>query len=358
LALLFVGAGSLNDGNVPIQISSAGPTTERWIGVNRNGSYGLILGYYEGSAIAGSGAYVRQVSADPLHFAVNNTSVAMSILSNTNIGIGTTNPSQKLDVNGAIIAGINNSYGAYTRTPGGVLKPWFATASANTFFYNTNVSGSIFWQNAADSATLMILTDQARLGINTNVPSGRLHVLDTVLYPPSLIWNAAAATIIRSENGQIAFGSDDTAPYGIWQQVRTSSSTARPLLLNPLGGNIGIGIRNPSDRLHVAGSIRISGGEIIRWDGQGFIDTIGNNDLFFRPNQTFKMILTAAGRLGVGLLSPDSLIGVGGAGSTTAASGITFGADAQANLYRAGEDTIKTDGSLNVAGLIYNANSA
>ncbi len=358
LALLSVGNGSLSDGNVPIQISSTGPGTEKWFAANRNGGYGLLLGYYEGSSLAGSGAYVRQVTSDPMHFLVNNSTVAMSIISNGNIGMGVTTPSQKLDVNGAIIAGINNSYGAYTRTPGGVLKPWFATASANTFFYNTNVSGSIFWQNAADSATLMILTDQARLGINTNDPSGRLHVLDTVLYPPSLTWNKPAAAIIRSENGQIAFGSDDTSPYGIWQQVRTLSSTARPLLLNPLGGNIGIGIRNPSDRLHVAGSIRISGGEIIRWDGQGFIDTIGNNDLFFRPNQTFKMILTAAGRLGVGLLSPDSLIGVGGAGSTTAASGITFGADPQANLYRAAEDTIKTDGSLNVAGLIYNSNSA
>jgi hypothetical protein len=255
LALLSVGNGSLADTNVPVQISSSGPGTERWFGANRNGAYGLILGYYEGSYLAGSGAYVRQITSDPLHFAVNNTTVAMSILSNTNIGIGTTNPSQKLDVNGAIIAGINNSYGAYTRTPGGVLKPWFATASANTFFYNTNVSGSIFWQNAADSATLMILTDQARLGINTNDPSGRLHVLDTVLYPPSLIWNAAAATIIRSENGQIAFGSDDTAPYGIWQQVRTSSSTARPLLLNPLGGNVGVGVRNPTKKLQVAGSL-------------------------------------------------------------------------------------------------------
>jgi len=255
LAILSVGSGSLADGNVPVQISSAGPGTEKWFAANRNGGYGLLLGYYEGSSLAGSGAYVRQVTSDPMHFAVNNTSVAISILSNTNVGIGTTAPAQKLDVNGAIIAGINNSYGAYTRTPGGVLKPWFATSSVNTFFYNTNVSGSIFWQNAADSATLKSLTEQARLGINTADPSGRLHVLDTVLYPPSLTWNATAATIIRSENGQIAFGSDDTSPYGIWQQVRTSSSTARPLLLNPLGGNVGIGLRNPTKKLHVVGSL-------------------------------------------------------------------------------------------------------
>ena len=52
------------------------------------------------------------------------------------------------------------------------------------------------------------------------------------------------------------------------------------------------------------------------------------------------------------------MLSIGGAGSTVAASGLTFGDDAQANLYRVAEDTIKTDGSLTVAGLIYNGNNA
>jgi hypothetical protein len=370
LAVLSVGYGSLNDVNVPIQISSSGPTSERWIGANRNSGYGLLLGYYEGAGLGGSGAYIRQVTSDPLYFAVNNTTVAMSILSNTNIGIGTTNPSQKLDVNGAIIAGINNSYGAYTRTPGGVLKPWFATASANTFFYNTNVSGSIFWQNAADSATLMILTDQARLGINTNDPSGRLHVLDTVLYPPSLTWNAPAATIIRSENGQIAIGSDSSSPYSIWMQVRTASSTARPMSLNPLGGNVGIGATNPGTKLDIGST---QGGAIqLRYDTStsylAQITPYWNSNTDTRidfainriANTTPAVIMSVgyASRVGIGTIAPVSLLDVGGPGSTTAASGLTFGGDAQANLYRAAEDTIKTDGSLNVAGLIYNGNNA
>jgi len=281
-------SGSLTDQNVPVQRTTWGGVTS---------ATAIALGTDGPRASFQDNAFQIWTTNDAS--AGTLLTQKFSLTSAGDVGIGTVAPSQKLDVNGAIIAGINNSYGAYTRTPGGVLKPWFATSSANTFFYNTNVSGSIFWQNAADTATLMILTEQARLGINTNAPSGRLHVLDTVLYPPSLTWNAPAATIIRSENGQIAFGSDDTTPYGIWQQVRTSSSTARPLLLNPLGGNVGIGLRNPL-----------------------------------------------------------SLLGVGAAGSTTAANGLTFGGDAQANLYRIGEDQIKTDGSLNVAGLIYNGNSA
>ena len=41
---------------------------------------------------------------------------------------------------------------------------------------------------------------------------------------------------------------------------------------------------------------------------------------------------------------------VGPVGSTLPASGLTFGGDAEANLYRSAEDTIKTDGNLVVAG--------
>jgi hypothetical protein len=52
----------------------------------------------------------------------------------------------------------------------------------------------------------------------------------------------------------------------------------------------------------------------------------------------------------VGSRGTNSLLNVGGAGSVAAASGLTFGEDASANLYRSAASTIKTDGSLIVAG--------
>jgi predicted membrane-bound spermidine synthase len=52
----------------------------------------------------------------------------------------------------------------------------------------------------------------------------------------------------------------------------------------------------------------------------------------------------------VGSRGTNSLLNVGGAGSVAAASGLTFGEDASANLYRSAASTIKTDGNLVVAG--------
>jgi hypothetical protein len=66
--------------------------------------------------------------------------------------------------------------------------------------------------------------------------------------------------------------------------------------------------------LHVIGNIRINGGDILNWGGQAFIQTIGANDMFFRPNSTLRMILTAAGNLGLGngFTSPAYLLDVSG----------------------------------------------
>jgi len=113
----FMAGGATNiDSNLAIQITSAGTGTQRWIGVNKNNNYGLIIGYNEISAgLSGVGAYIRQVTSDPIHFVVDNTTTAMSIISGGNVGIGTTSPTDILHVyksgaNTRMIVGNNANY--------------------------------------------------------------------------------------------------------------------------------------------------------------------------------------------------------------------------------------------------------
>jgi hypothetical protein len=65
-------------------------------------------------------------------------------------------------------------------------------------------------------------------------------------------------------------GNSGNNPYAYIQNIWDTPSTARPLLLNPAGGNVGIGTTNPGYKLDVAGSFRVNG---------GYTSTFGNDGL-------------------------------------------------------------------------------
>lgn len=127
LASLSVGGGSLIDATLPIQISTAGTTTEVNLGINKNGAYGFLLGYKNSNGTFGAypnftGGYMRQVTTDPFVIAVNNVTIStlwnssgsvffggnisssagagsfMTVLSTGFVGIGTNNPSAALSI--------------------------------------------------------------------------------------------------------------------------------------------------------------------------------------------------------------------------------------------------------------------
>ena len=53
-------------------------------------------------------------------------------------------------------------------------------------------------------------------------------------------------------------GKSTTSPYPAWIQVGNSGA-AEPISINPLGGNVGIGLLNPSTRLDINGILKVNG---------------------------------------------------------------------------------------------------
>jgi len=80
LALLSIGSGSFADTNVVAQLSTGGGGTGAYFGYNKNGTYGLLVGMSNGLD-GWTAGIIRQITADPLYFIVNNNTIAMNIQS-------------------------------------------------------------------------------------------------------------------------------------------------------------------------------------------------------------------------------------------------------------------------------------
>ena len=102
LGPLSVGAGSIADDSLAVQISTGADGTQAYYGVNRNGAYAGLFGYSASSTY--KGIIIRNVvasgtaNADGISFMTNNSSMRMHITGAGNVGIGTSTPTADLSV--------------------------------------------------------------------------------------------------------------------------------------------------------------------------------------------------------------------------------------------------------------------
>jgi hypothetical protein len=79
---------------------------------------------------------------------------------------------------------------------------------------------------------------------------------------PSLSTVAGIAAFDTNSTVELTLGGYLASPYGFWLQVKDNQSSgngsgaAYPLLLNPIGGNVGIGVTNPGTKLDINGKTR------------------------------------------------------------------------------------------------------
>lgn len=172
----------------------------------------------------------------------------MRIDSNGYVGIGTTTPSQLLQVSSS---NTSATYIGLTNTSASG-RDWLI---GSTGTLNGQGAGRLaFWDNTA-GVSRMVIDPSGGVGIGTTTPSGRLHVKG----PNANMTGAPTNSIAMFESGSsantdyLAIGSpaEDVMSIQVGDQINT-----RSLALNPQGGNVGIGTTTPGYRLDVNGTIR------------------------------------------------------------------------------------------------------
>lgn len=185
-----------------------------------------------------------------------------------------------------------------------------------------------FSVNGKTQATNKIDTT-GNVGIGTTAPATKLHV-----YGPSLTASLSSDNEFVRFHGNagpvLAFGNNTTTPYSMYLQSKYASQPWT-LVLNPLGGNVGIGTQNPLTTLDVVGGISVQNNNNITWGGAyganvPTISAVTGTGLYFYPTgstsgalfslqnsaATFYTNLSVSGNIGIGTSSPTEKLSVDG----------------------------------------------
>ncbi len=203
---------------------------------------------------------------------------------NPRLGIGITNPDYPLHIrcgdyngttqgisaqypnNGILIQKDSGTSGAtlYLEYLLGSGRRWAMTSGGTG---NSGVGNFIISDMNTGADRLVIKGGTGEVGIGTTDPLAQLHTTSTVRF-----------------------------------QGLTSSASLTDVLVRDANGNLFY--RNASSVFSGAGNAWSLSGNAI--SGTEFLGTTNNNDLRFRTNNTQKMVLTSAGRLGIGTAAPSN----------------------------------------------------
>ena len=182
------------------------------------------------------------------------------------LGIGNASPSSPLHISlpssGTDVEGWRVSSGG-----GGILYVRVDDASSANPTWEMNVASSEQLAFGIGASEAMRIDDSRNVGIGTGSPATNLHIAGTGTGLPATSGTTQTYGRIRTSgsgsNAVLDIG--NAGATGAWLQVtnQTSLGVEYPLLLNPNGGNVGIGTSSPDSKLDVATG---ANGVIFRYD--------------------------------------------------------------------------------------------
>lgn len=237
-----------------------------------------------------------------------------------NVGIGTTTPGQKLEVAGAL------------KVKNKLNDPPVTNDQIGAYFWDQasigpTISGRNFEVRTGGDTVSLRVSYTGNVGIGTSAPDAKLHIVTTGANSLPAKTGTAQSTgrLVRMrgpQNPTLDMGS--AGALGFWLQSTDVSGLEKnyPLLLNPNGGNVGIGTTEPPQhQLEVVGALKLGGTPQVTsdfhaayfWNQAGVGPTIGGHGFEVRTGtNTPRLRINEHGNVGIfGKVSIDDHVGIG-----------------------------------------------
>jgi lipopolysaccharide export system protein LptC len=260
---------------------------------------------------SGSNSFIDSYGAGNLDFR-NNGLTNMTLSNSGKLGLNTTNPSEKLHVNGNIMTNGNiiatGSLDFSTPTTSQMINLWdtshgigvqnkthYVRTDHNFAWYKGGVHSNAVLDPGSGGAAQMVLLENGNLGVGTSTPSEKLDVKGNIKATGTLDFSTPTTSqMINLWDTSHGIGVQNKTHY-----VRTdhnfawykggvhsnavldpgSGGAAQMVLLE--NGNLGVGTSTPSETLEVNGNVKVNskiyfGTSSIHQDQGGAIELGGN----------------------------------------------------------------------------------
>ena len=317
-----VGIGTTSPSN---RLDVVGTASVSYLRVGSSASQEGIIRYYSAGG-QGIGITTGALNSSGIGLYVSHGS------NNRNVGIGTTNPSEKLEVVGNVKVDKGSVPGktAYLSDDG----LYIGRPSAYGGGYPSNVIVDPSSPNYLDinsrsrinlklnNNTVLVANDSGNVGIGTTTPGRKLQVEGGDFYTNDKSDTTGASVGYGGNSFQIRNGNtSEDLNFDIFN--RTASAWSTPLIIKNTG-NVGIGTTTPSSKLEVNGEIDASGdGYYMNGYAWAYMDpsatvlTLGDWDGNEFPtrimdNNSSEVLRVTDGNVGIGTTSPASKLEVDG----------------------------------------------
>ena len=339
--------GDSSSSNIPtIRVESSNSVSNIHFLTASTGSNAAADGFYVG--VNGTTAYIINRESTSLYLG-SNGNVVQTISSSENVGIGTTSPSAKLEVyattgitsespSNAVInirRNDNTAYSSLLQYFSGNTKKWVAGLSDSGDF--TGSTGEEYFIGTSKTLPNLLINSTGNVGIGTNSPTTKLDVAGSITTSGSIKGGSNFSIFSEFSNrGRIVL--DSSTSTGANQIQFLTNGNVQSVITKE--GNVGIGTTSPQEKLQVNGNILIP--DTFRIKNQSasesnfysylkemvFQSNKGSGNIFnFRFGNDSRMVISSAGRVGIGTTAPAFKLDV--AGNARIDGDLTVGTTAQ-----------------------------